>query len=247
MILLDSRGGQNQDYINTLIGHVRKIGVSIETTQLQFGDVAFEGKGPDGTIMVGIELKKLHDILNCIDDSRYNMQRIGMKNMYQVSALYVEGHWKPHDGNGLLMEGFNGGVSFGYCKHRTGRPMYAKLRRYLYSVSLSGVLVCHTRDAFHTAYDICELFHYFQKKWQDHTSLLETQKLNIPQLARKPTLVRKWAADLSDVGVKLSMEAERHFRKPITLATADESEWLKLPGVGVKTAQQIVREIWGVR
>jgi ERCC4-type nuclease len=247
VILLDSRGGQNQDYINTLVGHIKRIGVQVELTQLQYGDVAFEGKGPDGTIMVGIELKKLHDILNCIDDSRYNMQRVGMKQMYQVSALYVEGHWKPHDSSGLLMEGFNGGVSFGYCKHRTGRTMYAKLRRYLYSVSLSGVLVCHCRDAFHTAYDICELFHYFQKRWTDHTSLLETQKLNIPALTRRPTLCRKWAADLTDIGVKLSLDAERHFRTPIQLANADEKDWLRIPGVGVKTAQQIVREIMGAK
>jgi NAD-dependent DNA ligase len=95
----------------------------------------------------------------------------------------------------------------------------------------------------HTAHNIVELFHYFQKRWEDHTSMLETQTLNIPSLNGKPPLIRRWAAELTGVGVKTSMDAQKHFKSAIRMATADEVQWFGIPGIGVPTAQRIVREI----
>lgn len=248
MIIIDYREetktkqAQNLD----LIPHIQQLKVPVEKGDLQFGDAAFEGRGPHGTISIGIERKALHDMLTCIDDARYSgFQRVGMKQMYTISVLMLEGHWKPHDGMGILMEGFNGGTTWGFCKYRSQRTMYSKLYRYLMSVSLSGVIVTQSRDPFTTAFNICEWFHYFQKPWNAHTSMLELQQIAIPTLTGKPPLVRKWANDLEGIGTKLSGEAARLFKKPITLANADEMEWLRIPGVGVKTAQSIVREIWG--
>lgn len=247
MILIDTKGDKKDSHPGRdMINAINRIGVKAEQADLQYGDAMFEGRGPLGTIAVGIERKSLHDMLTCIDDARYSAhQRIGMKQMYTVSALMVEGHWKPHDPQGLLMEGFHGGASWGYCSHGRSRTMYAKLYRYLISVALSGVIVSYSRDVWHTAFNICEWYHYFEKPWTGHTSLQELQKIAIPTLNAKPNLVRKWAADIEGIGTKLSEDAAKLFKKPITLANADESEWLRIPGIGVKSAQQIVREIWG--
>lgn len=194
---------------------------------------------------IGMERKTLGDMLRCIDDARYSAhQRVGMAQMYQANFLIIEGSWRPHDQHGIIMEQYRSGV---WGESRAGgiRTMYAKLRRYLFSVSLSGVHVLYTRDMQHTAWDIHECYHYFQKPWKSHTSLLEMQKLNIPTLNARPSLVRRWAADLTGIGVVHSEDAERLFKRPIALANADEMEWLRLPGVGVKTAQSVVREILG--
>lgn len=231
-----------------LLPYILKIGVQAELAGLQFGDFAFEGKGPKGNILIGIERKTLHDILHCIDDSRYSAhQRPGMLAMYQKSYLILEGNWKPHTENGTLMEGFNGGSSWGECRYRSSRVMYAKLFRYLLSVALSGVIVIYSRDIIHTAYNVCEVFHYFQKPWNKHTSLIEVQKLAIPDLRGKPSLTRRWASDLEGVGVVHSMAAERYFRSPIKLAQSSEVDWLRLPGIGVGTAQHIIKEINGTK
>lgn len=242
MIILDRRVGSAE-----LLTHVRSIGVSCELGDLEFGDACFEGKGPDnGTLLIGIERKTLHDMLSCIEDSRYSAhQLVGMKQMYAVSVLMIEGHWKPHDPKGFLMEGFHGGTSWGWLRHRTQRTMYAKLYRYLISVQMAGVMVSYSRDPWHTAYNICEWYHWSQKSWGSHTALTETQKIAIPTFERKPSLLRRWAADLDGIGAKLSGVAEKHFKTPLKMANADEGEWLRVPGVGVKTAQSIVKEIWG--
>ncbi len=243
MILVDSRIGSRE-----LAAPIRARGLICEKTELAFGDIAIEGNGPHGEILIGVERKRLHDMLNSIDDARYTgHQRVGMTQMYQVSFLIIEGTFKPHSESGLLMEGFAGGV-FGYCRPAGRSVLYAKLRRYLFSVSLSGVHVLYTRDMEQTVFDITEIAHYFAKRWHEHTSLLEMQKLNIPTLQSKPSLIRRWAADLEGIGVVKSADAERAFKKPILLATADEMDWVRrVPGIGVKTAQSIWREIHGVK
>jgi ERCC4-type nuclease len=249
-IIVDYRKGASKelDIPKLLVEHIKEFGVHAEIGDLEFGDFAFEGRGPLGSIMVGIERKSLHDMLRCIDDARLSgHQLIGMKQMYTVRVVILEGHWKYHNPEGWLMEGFNGGTSWGYCRPGGQRQLYSKLYRYLISLQLGGFLVTYSRDVRHTAYNVCEWFHYWQKKWEQHTSLQEMQKLNLPTLNFKPTLVRKWAADIEGVGVKLSDLAERQFRTPFRLANADEEEWLKIPGIGVRTAQSIVREIWGKR
>lgn len=228
-----------------LMVHFQRMHLDAQMTRLEFADAAFEIKGPDGPLLVGIERKRLHDILNCIKDGRYSgHQKIGMRDNYDISVLIIEGHWKPHDPEGILMEGYSGGISWGFARPRGQRLMYSVLYRYLISASLSGVIVTYSRDPFHTAFNMNEWQQWGQKKWDDHTSMMDIHKLAIPSLHRKPSLVQRWATDLPGIGTKMSGLVDRHFRSGLDLANADEAEWLKLPGIGVKSAQQIVREIW---
>lgn len=250
MILLDYRE-ENETKKRARLDlkrHLQSLRVPVEQVTLEYGDAAFEMKGPEGPMMVGIERKGIHDMLNCIEDARLGgHQLVGMRENYDLSVLMVEGHWKPHDPSGVLMEGFNNGMSWGFCKPRGAATLYSKLYRYLISVSLSGVIVTQTRDPWHTAFCIAEWWHYGQKEWDSHISLKQLHKVALPTLNGKPSLTRKWANAIESIGVKKSELAERRFRSPLALANADETEWLKIPGIGVKTAQAIVAEIWGKR
>lgn len=243
MIYIDQRKGSVE-----LIPHLQRLNATVEASSLEFGDACFEGRGPNGTLTIGVERKTLHDMLNCIEDARYaGHQRPGMKQLYDISILMIEGHWRPHDPDLFLMEGFNGGVTWGYSKPRGQKAMYAKLYRYLISVQLSGVFVTYSRDLSHTAINILEWFHYFQKKWDDHTSMRETHKIAIPSLFQKPPLVKKWANDVEGIGVKLGDLAAKHFKTGFALANSDELDWLKIPGIGVPTARDIYRQIHGLK
>lgn len=240
-VLVDSRIGSAE-----LAPIIRRKGVQAEVTTLPFGDVCFEGNGPNGSIVIGVERKTLSDMLNCIDDARYSAHQMpGMAQSYDKSFLVIEGIWGA--GTPPFMEGVlitSKGGSWFPLKYRSQQVMYSKLYRYLISVALSGVIITFSRDIEHTAINICEMFHYFQKKWTNHTALNEIQKLAIPQLSGKPSLVRRWATQLDGIGVKHSMAAEKVFKRAPDLAMAGEEEWLRVPGIGVKTAQSIVREIW---
>lgn len=250
MVLVDSKdgAGADKDISGTLVSYIRRCGVNAEKDYMDEGDFAFEGNGPEGRILIGVERKTLRDLIHCIHDARYNDQRVRMKETYRVSFLAVEGMWRPHE-DGCTMEGFNGGASWGYFRVRTSYSArivdYSEIYRYLLSVSLTGVIVTLSRDLFHTAYNVCEIWRYFNKPWSDHDSMLQTRTLNIPSLEHRPSLTRLWAADIEGIGVKRSEEAERLFRTPIQLATSEEQDWLQLSGVGEATARNVLKQIHG--
>lgn len=248
MILVDRR---EKDTKSKTVGTyelrnlIRQTGVPCEEDTLLYGDACFQGNGPTGNIMVGFERKTLHNMLNCIEDSQYSgHQRIGMNHMYARSYLIIEGYWRS-DEHGFLMEGFNGGTSWARCRYRSSNVMFSKLYRYLISVSLTGVNITYSQNIRQTAIQIAEHYHYFQKPWHKHTSMLEIQKMSIPSLAGKPSLALRWANALDGLGSKLGDLAARHFKSGRRMANASEEEWMKIPGIGAKRAIDIVREIGG--
>lgn len=241
MILCDSRIGSKE-----IAPLIKKFGVQVELMTLEFADFVMDGNGPHGPMPVAIERKTLGDMLQCIDDSRYaGHQRPGMAKLYKGGAIYLllEGEWMANHTSGLLMEAHKG--QWHYCRPGGRTVLYSKLYRYLLSIQMVGVTVIHGRNPTDSAYNICELFHYWQKKWDDHTAMKEMHKLPIPQMVLDGDvpLVRKWAASINSVGLKLSERAARKFKTPIALAQADELDWVTVDGVGVERAKKIVREV----
>lgn len=223
---------------------IRQIGVQAEVVKLPFGDFAMEGNGPTGPISIGIERKTLHDMLACIEDGRFSgHQKVGMEQLYNVKYLAMEGVWKPHE-KGFLMEGNDKGA-YWICKP-SGKPvMYSKLKRYLLSVQQSGVTVTVSRDMFQTAYDICEIYHWWQKPWAEHKSMLQTQTIIIPSLMGKPNLVRRWAKELPGVSETIMDRMGQKFKLPVDLALADIPTFMSIDGVGSVKAEKIFKEIRG--
>lgn len=249
MILVDSRSGATRqggrEPQKEMLAHIHRTGVAAELGTLEFGDACFEGNGPYGRMAIGVERKTVGDMLNCIDDARYSAhQRPGMMAMYQKSILMIEGVWKPDIHSGYLMELIQT-LTWRPYRQRTRMVMYSKLFRYLLSIQFSGVTVIWSRDLEQTAYNITEIYRYFQKPWDQHTSLMEMQKLNIPSLNGRPSLVRRWASELDGVGIKHSLEVDKVFKTPYDLARSDETSWLSLPGIGVKLARSVIRQIHG--
>jgi ERCC4-type nuclease len=250
MILVDRKEKPNKRDKMELVSLIRSNRVPCEKDDLLYGDFAFEGFGPQGKCMVGIERKTLHDVLQCIDTSRMaGHQFVGMRKMYPTVPpfLIVEGLWRPHDPDGHLMEGFERGreIAWTFCKPGGRGVMYSKLRRYLFSVQMSGVVVLYTRNMRHTAFDMCELYHWFQKPWDKHTAMLSTHQELLPSLAVKPNVTRKWARSLDSIGDAKSELAAKVFASPYALAVADESAWMRIPGIGAPTARRIVKSIRG--
>jgi ERCC4-type nuclease len=187
--------------------------------------------------------------LDSIDNAHYaGRQRGGMKLLYGINFLAVEGLTKPHEPDGYLMEGFNGGASWGRCRYQHDLP-YSKLFNYLVSVALTGVIITLSRDMYHTAYNVCCLYEYFRGPWDAHTSMREIQKLPLYGIGGRPSLVKRMAAQIDGIGVKLAEAAEAHFGTSDLaverMMTATPAEWAKIKGISLQTAERIVKEIRG--
>lgn len=237
MIYVDPRVGSGE-----LTAPLMRLGVPVERTPLGFGDVCFSGNGPRGEIAIGVERKKLHDILDCIETARFASHQLpGLVQTYNRVFLLVEGEWACHDREDILIEKYSG--SWGVSKYRNRPVKYSKLYRYLTGISLTGVAVTQSRDMTHTARNIFDIYQYFQKRWESHTSLAECQVLPLSGISGKATLAKEWAARLPGVGTKKAGAADMKFQTGYGIATATVEDWMELDGIGEKTAKEIVRKI----
>ncbi len=241
MILIDSRVGSKE-----LETPLKKWGMPVAVTQLAFGDAAFEGHGPEGNIMIGVERKRIGDILKCIDDGRYaGFQQPGMVDQYQRRVLIVEGIWKANMQGHLIEKG--GGTNWIHPLGPTTPVMYDKLFRFLLSVYLiAGTPVIQSSSIDQTAYQIKNLWGWFSKPWDQHSSQFQVANVVVPSFVR-PTFLRKVACQIDYIGAKRSLEVSKAFKSLRELACSDELAWMHKVGVGAKTAQRIVRQINGIR
>lgn len=226
MLLVDSRAG-SRDLVKPL---AKVLGTdNVEETTLDFGDVAFTGRGPNNTPLdIGIEHKQVADIVACCRDGRFAGHQLpGMRKMYNHSWLMIEGQW-AHDNAGLITT-YQG-------PHRGWRPLPGKMRasefeKHILTFELcGGVHVRYTNSRADSVRAIVDLFRWWTDKAMDsHTSHVA---IHTP-VALGPDsdfryAVRAWPG----VGHKLSKAAEKAFGSVINAASASTRQWAELETEG---------------
>lgn len=90
MLLVDDRAG-SQD----LAAPLERLGLPVELTRLNYGDVAFIGKGAGGAeVSIGIEFKQIGELVTSLRTGRLTgYQMMGMRDAYDYSYLFFEGQW----------------------------------------------------------------------------------------------------------------------------------------------------------
>lgn len=247
MILLDPRAG-SADYVAPL----RALGADVEVTTLEYGDAAFTGTH---TGIIGVELKRLGDVLNCIDSGRFAGHQLpGLLQHYDAAYLIVEGLWRPSPTDGVL-EAFRGSwvpVKTGH-RHR----LYRELDNWLTTMEvLGGVHVRRTGTEHETARTVFDLHDWYVRE-DEHKSHLafdsSTQIALQSQLAKErrrngrgaalfpeqPSPKRVFASMLPRIGVEKSGMVAGAFESVRAMVNAPEADWLKIPGIGKKMVGQI--------
>lgn len=232
MILIDPRSG-SQNYIEPL----RSLGAPVEVVTLEFGDVTFFGSGR----AIGIELKKLSDYLQCLVTGRYAGHQLpGMCEHYDEVYLIVEGLWRPNPIDGVL-ETRRGKdwtpVTLGKRKYQ-----YRDLDNALSTLDVKGgVRVKRSTTENETARQVYGLYNW----WQDvdaHRSHLALNRSGRDEaIFTRPTLARRVAAELPNVGFTKSAMIVGKFPTVRSMVDATEKEWGAMPGIGKKMARQIVQ------
>ena len=215
-------------------------------------DCTFGGVGDDEKeLLIAVERKKIGDIAQCINDGRFLFQVQVCKEMgADVMALIVEGEYRRNPEDGLL------DVPVWMASPETGKQSrnwvpvkptmeYNRFDQYLTELDyLAGIIVKRSADVKETAAIIMALYDNFQTPPSKHESLHQifSPPPNTVELFR-PTLIRRMAKELPGVGWEKSREIADYFGSVIRMATAKEEEWLKVPGIGKKTARKVVHEM----
>lgn len=244
MIILDSRVG-SKDLINYMPKNAAKLG------HLEYGDASFLGNGPnDEPIPVGIELKRLLDLLNSMVTGRLSGHQLpGMQACYRVRYLIVEGIWRPNPQSGLLE--YPRGKKWLPVALGTRTFMARDLEAFLNTQDIiGGMHIRTTGSPRQTAQVILALYHWWcDKTWDEHRSHLafdESGSLGTAQLV-KPTLRKRMAKELPGIGVMKSGAVEAHFENVVEMVNAPAEEWEKIPGIGKDIGEKVVKEMNEVR
>lgn len=244
MILIDNRIGSRE--IAAVIPSTTKT----ELTRLEYADVSWLGKGPDGPLSIGVERKRISDLISSIDSGRLSgHQLIGLLAAYNKVFIVVEGCWRPNPLNGIL-EVPCGGRNWKPLQFGQSRCMASKVFNYLHSLAVvCGVGVWLTFDLKETGQWINAIYHWWQKEWDKHQSFYMFHNTPMPapvvHIGKAPLVARMVKELASEIGWKRANAIARRYPTMFELVMATEKELRTIEGIGKGLAKTIVERLRG--
>jgi ERCC4-type nuclease len=219
-------------------------------TTLSYGDVCWMGNGEDGPVPIGVERKRLGDLVNCIQDGRLRGHQLGgLLSSYFRVVLLVEGVWRGNPQSGLLEVYKRGGWL--PIEHGNQRWMASAVTNYLHRLAADfGIIVWTTGSIAETGKWLSDTYWNWQKGWDDHVTHYGFQyrqwvKPRGEKFVRieRPSLVERALLQFEGVKEKRAMALGKRFKSLFKLAMADEKELMKVEGIGKVLAKSVFEEM----
>lgn len=251
MILVDAAVGSNE-----LVVPLEKMGVPVEKTHLEYGDVAFMGRGENGApLFIGMELKKVQELVTSLRTKRFQgHQLLGLIKDFDRRYLVIEGDFH-HDAQGKAVI-FRGQ---GRPRPLNGATSALALEQEVLNIQTrGGVWVRHTSTRRDTLRFIVAAYRYWtDKDLDEHKSHMAMYAPDLDKgLFTPPSDFRKaLTVMLPNIGFSVSAAVEREVgaTEPLRLQlqrvlNMRETEWADLlvvtsKGKAKKLGQSRARQI----
>lgn len=224
-------------------------------TRLRSADVCIAGNGPEGDIVVGIEMKSITDLLSsCAQGRLQDTQVPAMKEDYDVLWLLHYGVYRPdNDGFLEILRGKRWSryqigarpVPYGYVIGLLNDLSYFGVN--LWRVSHLSRLDCLRECAEWIG---CQA-RWWNKRWKDHKGMnvfdksggVKAKGAVLRQL--DPETYRKalFADAIDGIGYDRAVAAARYFPSVWEMVNASSKEWQQISGIGKTIADSAVRQI----
>lgn len=188
MILVDSRAGSCE-----LIAPLRHAGLPVQEDTLDFGDIAFMGRGEKGSpLFIGIEHKKLPDLVQSLNSDRLaGHQLVGMVDTYDRPYLLIEGEWESDAAGRVIVRKWGpnrDGVPWRTPAPLKGAPPAVELeKRVLTLETRGGLRVRWTPDQQATVRYLTALYRFWTDKDLDgHKSHLAIHAPDFDNTLKRP-------------------------------------------------------------
>lgn len=240
---VDPRTGSGE-----LLGACKRRGAPARYFQLPAADFAFVGVGPErGAVRVGIERKKLSDVLTCIQDGRFAGHQLPLLlEHYDVRWLVVEGSWRAEPKTGILQVPTGRG---GWTRlDRGGVKLVAALDNWLFDmIHKAGLLYWRTWNDEETCDFVVRQYNWWclGKGWEGHKAHLALHKMVDTSIWEKQlTQTGRTAASFPGIGADKARKLQAAFKSPRALVNAPVSQLRKVLGVAdtVKLLDAITKE-----
>lgn len=234
MILVDYREDSKVKGSRGLWDDLKHTNLPIEKAHLDGGDLMFIGNGPDGEVSVGVEFKKIRDLLQSIRTSRLQGHQFHKLADYEFRYLLVEGEWRHNESGMVTLRG-----KFGQWAPAPGRFSASELDKTLIGFPLrAGVYVWPVATRKDSILWLESLYRDFtDKPWDDHTSHTGIHR---PAPLVPISGFRQAVTTFPRIGIKTSLTVEKHFKGSLRRAVAARpKEWEKIEGIGKESAERI--------
>lgn len=211
--------------------------------KLEYGDFVLLGNGPQNSkITIGIERKKVRDLIGCIVSGRLAERQIpGMLEMYDKVFVLIEGEWKDtRQGLQTLKKG-----SWKRADYSRRNITSVALEVFLTSLQLRmGVGIINTKGIHDTVALIVALNKWVEKEWETHrVGCSKVQNTALSNFGGRPSLFKRIALELPGISVKRYKNVEAAFGTVREMIAAPYEAWLGIPGIGPTTAKAIINAI----
>lgn len=242
MIYVDDRAG-SVEMAPYFESHRSRPTVAIK--RLIAGDFCFTGYGPAGPAVIGIERKRIKDMLSSIRTGRFSGEQLPkLLDYYEFPYLIVEGRIRTNITNGVLEEFW--GKSWLPVQIGSQQFVAQELESFLSTIELhTRVKVHHAYDEHGTIEDALALHHYFSKPWEKHHAHVALH--TPPEMATigRAGTVRRVAAALKSIGWTRSAVVATRFQSVEDMVGATVKDWVKLDGFGKVLSVKVWKELHG--
>lgn len=257
MIYVDDRLGSTGMFS---VLHSHRSRPQVISRRLPAADFAFPGEGHRGPCMIGIERKRLKDMLNSMRSGRFAGEQIPkLRDHYEHVYLIVEGTWRIHWDSGLLEEPYGKE----WQPVILGRQPFAalELQSFLTEVMvLAGVHVLvasstartyahrdrQAEEEKMTAEMVVGLEHFHQKPFEKRHRYVALHTPPQYALMGKASFCRRVAAELAGVGWERSGVVADRFKSVEEMVEAQKGDWAKLPGFGKVLSERVWNQFHGL-
>lgn len=244
MLLVDSREGSKN-----LVAPLKRAGLPVAETTLEFGDLAFLGRGEGGAeVAIGVEHKTVADCLDSLMSERLAGHQLpGLVRDYDRAYLIIEGE-RRSNAQGQLLRGSHTG-----WRPYHGAPNYVEfLKRLLVLQMRGGLTLIPTVDRAESVLWLTALYRVWTDADMDeHKSHLALYTPDLDrQLLVKPSKQRIALAAWPGIGFERSAAVEHAFGSSIRKAVfASAQTWAAIETngrkLGLKTAEKIQKFLDG--
>ncbi len=202
-LLVDDREGSKQ-----LAPLLDGMGLSVEVTRLEFGDVAFVGRGMRGVpLTIGLEHKRVSDLVQSLSNDRLAGHQLpGMLQTYDRCYLVIEGDWERDTSGRVVVAKKKGGKG-----PLQGAPPAIELLKRLHTLSTRGGLtIWNAKDQRGSLDYIYSLYRFWTDVDLDrHRSHIAVAADIDVSLLSPTSRFRKKIRGIEGVGVALGLALEK--------------------------------------
>lgn len=207
-------------------------------TRLDSADVCWQGNGPEGAALIGIEVKTVSDLLQSSSNGRLQARQLpAMMRDYSYSWLLYYGEWRA-GGQGQIEYRKEGDRYWRAYRQGKRELPAAYIDSFLMTVQMSGVRVQHCQSLNAAAEWLACAARWWAKPWSAHRGMQtfdnsrELAHSLMPGMDDGMMLRARVAAQLPGVGYQRACQVARHFPSVRAMVAAQRAEWQKVEGVG---------------